>query len=159
MITTLTQAMNVARKNLTLNEQKMLIDIYNGTLLTPHLLGRTMLAEVEDSFNLYPGVYEEKWGVNKDEMLEKIKNLDTLSAALIELWAVNFWETNDDNSISLEDYLSGKITLASRFQQALKQLEQATSLMEKSKSAFKSKTIAEARSEVEKALKILKDLE
>lgn len=155
IITVLSQAMDTARKKFTRGEQQMLIDIYNGTMLTPHLLGQMLVGQVEDSFRLYPGVYEEKWGVTQKDMIDKIISLDPMSAALAELWAVAFWGTGEGK---LEDYLAGKINQAMRLEEAATHLETAIEKMEQSKSAFQSGTIACARAEAEKAKEILEGL-
>lgn len=155
IITIISQAMDIARKKFTRGEQQMLIDIYNGTMLMPHLLGQLLIGQAEDSFRLYPGVYEEKWGVDQKEMIDKIISLDPMSAALVELWAVAFWGTGEGQ---LEDYLAGKTNQAMRLQEAVEHLETAIEKMEQSKSAFQSATIAQARAEAEKTKEILEGM-
>ena len=147
--------MDNARRSFTRGEQGMLIDIYNGTMLTPHLLGQMIVGQVEDSFRLYPGTYEEKWGVAQKEMMEKIVSLDPVSAALVEMWAVAFWGTGEGN---LDDYLAGKINQSMRLEEAAAHLETTIEKMEQSKSAFQSATIAQARAEAEKARSILEEM-
>lgn len=154
ILTTFTQVCDTARRQLAINEQKMLIDILNGTMLNPQILGQHLIAQVEDSFSLYPGIYEEKWGVNREEMLTKIKSLDSLSAALVELWAVGFWDINRDAG-DLEAYILGKINVDTRLREIVQNLQRASEMLEKTKTAFKSGTVAEGRNIIEKAVENL----
>lgn len=108
--TVLSHACDSVRKQFTRGELGMLVDIFNSTMLMPQMLGSHVVVQVEDSFSLYPGMYEDKWEVRKDEMLGKIKALTALESALIELWAVGFWSL-DNVSNGLEAYLSGQTTL------------------------------------------------
>ena len=158
MIRIITQACEEARRKFTQGEQSMLIDIYNGTMLTPGLLGQTLSAQVEDSFRLYPGIYEDKWGVEQKEMLEKIRALPRLSAAFLELWAVGFWTINTSEAGQLEDYIAGKINIAAKFEEIIQQLRDACEQLEKTKASFKSATIANARAEIKKAAEFLEML-
>ena len=150
IITVITQAADMARHKFTRGEQSMLIDIFNGTALTAGILGQHLTAQVEDSFNLYPGMYEEKWGINQKEMIDKIISLDPLSAIFLELWAVSFWAINTSEPGQLEDYLSGKLNLSVRIEDIIQQLQDVSDRLEQTRSAFKSATIAEARASVNK---------
>lgn len=151
LISTITQACDQARRKFTRGEQSMLIDIFNGTLLTPGILGQHLISQAEDSFALYPGIYEEKWGVTQPEILEKIISLDPVSAAFLELWAVGFWALNTGASGELEDYTSGKLNLDLYLSAAIEQLREAGDRLEKTKGAFKSAAVAEAREQIETA--------
>lgn len=159
IITTITQACDEARKKFNINEQKMLIDIYNGTMLMPQVLGGTLLAQVEDSFILYPEQYEQKWGVKKEEMIEKIKSLSQMDAALIELWAVGFWALNTGAAGELENYIASKLSLAGLIGNIIVQLSEANKLLEKTKSAFKSRQVAEARKIIDESIHRLINLQ
>jgi hypothetical protein len=144
---------------LTAGELKLLLDIYNSTMLTPMALDRDSLdLQVRDSFTLYPGMYEDKWGVDKS-MLDKISKLSNFQAACLQIWAVEFWGAGcytEDDSINL--YVQGKLTAISRLERAGELLKTAVEIQEKSKSAFKSAAIAEARNKCEQAERILIDI-
>lgn len=155
IITVISQAMDMSRRKFTRGEQSMLIDIFNGTLLTPGILGRHLIAQVEDSFALYPGVYEEKWGVEKSAMIEKCRALNPTEAALCELWAVGFWALGVD---ALESYLDGRLNLAVRITDVIARLDSAAERLEKTKGAFKSAAVAEAREVVKGARRILEGM-
>jgi hypothetical protein len=159
IITVITQTMDMARRNFSRGEQMMLIDIFNGTILTPGILGQHIIAQVEDSFALYSGMYEEKWGVDRKEMEEKIRALDILTATWLELWAVGFWALNDaDRSGMLESYVAGKINLAEHLTDILARLHTVSETLLKSRSVFKSATIADARHVVEETATMIQNL-
>ena len=153
IITVLSSAMDMARRNFTRGEQSMLIDIFNGMALTPGILGQHLTVQIEDSFYLYPGQYEEKWGVNRLEMYDKIKALSALDAIFLELWAVGFWALGDGSL--LDSYLSGKTNLAVRLTEIMTRLETSAEMLEKTKGSFKSAAVAEAREIVKEASEIL----
>lgn len=155
IISVISQACDIARRQLTKGEQSMLIDICNGTMLTPHLLGRHLFAEVEDSFVLYPDMYEKKWTVEKTSMLEKIKNLDTLSAALLELWAIGFWAINTSEPGQLEAYIAGRINISAQIENIIIAQRDICDRLETTRSAFKSAAIAKSRSDLEKISNVL----
>ncbi len=158
IITVITHAMDISRKNLSINEQKMLIDIYKGVNLTPHLIGNALIVWVEDSFNLYPNYYEEKWGVKKEEMIEKIKALDSVSRALVELWASGFWAMSTNQPGELDDYIKGKLNLANILNGIIKQLENISKSLLQTRSAFKSATVAESRVKIDRIVHNLQQL-
>lgn len=146
IIDCLSQAMDMTRRKFTAGEQSMLLDIFNGTFLTPGILGQHITAQVEDSFRLYPGEYEGKWGVDKTAMLEKINALDKYDSALVELWAVGFWQINPGE---IDKYITGKLSLGSECAAQIATLSDISARLEKTKSAFKSAAVAECRTDLE----------
>lgn len=158
IITVLTQAMEGARRKFSRGEQGMLIDIFNGTALTAGFLGQHLGAQVEDSFILYPGMYEEKWGVKKTDMLEKIASLSPLEAALVELWAVGFWALGTGEEGGLEAYLTGKISMYHLFVNLISEMERGSAMLEKTKTAFRSASVGEARQIIATAIEQLEKL-
>lgn len=78
---------------LTEGELLMVLDVMNGTIVTPGLEGRCVVINVEDSFIIYPGMYEEKWGVDKKVMLEKLRAMPADWLVLIEKWATDYWDS------------------------------------------------------------------
>lgn len=153
IITVITQAMDMARRKFSRGEQLMLIDIFNGTALTPGILGQHLIAQVEDSFALYPGMYEEKWEVDQKQMLEKIVSLTPWETIFLELWAVGFWALGKEDA--LDAYVAGRINLSIRLTDVIARLDSVSEMLEKTKSAFKSAAIAEARDIVEESSGIL----
>lgn len=153
IITVITQAMDMARRKFTRGEQSMLIDIFNGTALTPGILGQHLIADVEDSFDDMPGEYEEKWGVNRQEMVDKINALSPLDAIFLELWANSFWHL--DKPEALSGYLAGTLNLNTHMQGIIARLDTAEDLLERTKNAFKSGQVAEAREIIKEAREII----
>lgn len=157
-LSVITQACDQARRKFTRGEQSMLIDIFNSSVLTPGILGQHLISQI-----VLPSTPEfmsrgEKWGVTQTEILEKIISLDPVSAAFLELWAVGFWALNTGASGDLEDYTSGKLNLDLYLTAAIEQLREAGDRLEKTKGAFKSAAVAEAREQVERARERVKAL-
>ncbi len=155
-IMTLAQAMDAARRKLSRGEQLMLIDIYNGTILSPAHLGSGLLAQVADALADVPGQYEAKWSVDGEAMLQKIRSLSQLDAALIELWAAGYWQLHDTVEDSLNAYLRGSLTIATHIESVVATLDDVSERLAKTRSAFKSATVAEARALVEQAAERLR---
>jgi hypothetical protein len=70
-------------------ELKLMLDVFNGTALTPQISGQHLLANVVDGIEL-DGL-NSKWGVDKGKVIEKIKGLSLFQCACMELWANGFW--------------------------------------------------------------------
>lgn len=139
-------------------ELKMLLDLSNSTYLSTMLMGEQIIPNLEDAFALDPGMYEEKWGVNSEPMLAKLRDLTPFARACLEIWANECWYGNDSAAdVDIETYLKGP-NLTAEMQQALAHLAQAIDLMQQTREAFKSKTVAQARAEAEKAKSILEGL-
>lgn len=140
MLLALSQAMDIVRKVFTMNEQKLIIDAFNGVILTPQLLGQHIQSNVEETITLYQ--YDMKWGVNKDDILNKISKLDMLERALVELWAVSFWAINEN----LENYLKGETTLQKHVYDIANNLLQTAKKLENSETIFKNtKTVEDIK--------------
>lgn len=112
-------------------------------------------------------MYEEKWGVKKDEMLEKLKNLNGFHVACLAIWANDFWYGSElspsgggkgEDLLDLDKYIKESPAIIEQLEAAMSRLETAIDLMEASKSAFKSAQIAEARESAQKAKEILEKL-
>jgi len=146
----------------TIGELSMLLDIYNGTLLSPNIiqLGAGLELQVSDSFVLYPGMYEDKWKVEKEEMIGKIKKLTEWQAACITIWACDFWASGcyaDQNSVP--DYITGKTSAGHKLIEAYRHTQSALGKQDQFKgTGVKSKLIAQARNETAEAVKILEQL-
>lgn len=83
-------------------EMCMLFDVCNpGFALeratwenNPEMLAITIRANVEDSFRLYPGAYERKWDVNREEMLKKLWEMTPGELAKVADQVDAFWNEN-----------------------------------------------------------------
>lgn len=72
------------------NELNLILDAFNGTLLTTQIMGQHLLPQVEDGCRFE--FLDEKWEVKKEELLKKISDLTNFQAAAVELWASAFWQ-------------------------------------------------------------------
>lgn len=153
------ETMNLVKQKFTRGELCMMIDIMNGTYLDPYTLPIAIKASVEDSFNLYPSMYEEKWKTTKDEMLEKQKSLNDFQSACLAIWANDFWYSSDLACPGdLDVYIKTAPAITQSLEDAEKHLDKSIKIMEESKGAFKSAQIAEAREAAQKAKEILENL-
>jgi hypothetical protein len=84
------------------SELKLIIDIFNATMLSPGLAGQHIGASVVDSIEL-DGT-DKKWDINGKKLIKKINDLTPFEAACIELWANGFWYATDDTP-DLDEYL------------------------------------------------------
>src|SRR3990167_2846124 len=88
------ETINIVKQKFTRGELSMILDVMNGTYINPHTLSRVLSANVENSFKLYPGQYEAKWQVKKDEILPKLESLNEFQASCLAIWAEgenDFW--------------------------------------------------------------------
>lgn len=81
----------------------LIIDNLNGILLAPQLLGQHLLAGVADGIAL--NKLDQKWGVDKDALMEKLKTLTTFQAAALEIWCAGFWSGGHWQEKTVEDYI------------------------------------------------------
>jgi hypothetical protein len=143
-------------------ELSMLLDIFNSTGLDPISIqhGAGLDLQVRDSFDLYPGMYEEKWKAEKEPFLTKIAALSDWQAACLTIWACDFWTSGTyEEPDAVNRYVTGKAGAAHRLSEALAHALEALKCQEKFKGVgVKSKLIATAQSETAKAAGILKSL-
>jgi len=66
-----------------------MIDVFNSTALTPQLAGQHIEIQCVDGMAL--DNLDEKWDVNKEGFIEKLKSLTIFEAACLEIWANGFW--------------------------------------------------------------------
>jgi hypothetical protein len=70
-------------------ELKLMVDIFNASILTPGIAGQHLIANCEDGIEL-DGL-DKKWEIDKKKFLEKIHSLTIFEAACLEIWANGFW--------------------------------------------------------------------
>lgn len=86
------------------NELLLIIDVMNGTILTPGMAGQHLLGNVADGIAL--DNLDEKWEIEKTKLIEKLRLLSIPELALFELWIQGFWEqTLDQKPLELEEYI------------------------------------------------------
>lgn len=91
-------------------ELSLLIDVFNGTFLTPDLAGQHLEIQVEDGIRL-EGL-DEKWKVDSETLLGKVRALNMFERACLEIWAKGFWnkDQNMDEWLDLLCDQSSSIT-------------------------------------------------
>ncbi len=79
------------RDRFSANELALMIDNFNGLILTPQMLGQHVLANVADGIAL--DHQDKKWQVNKEDFLDRLKALAPIEHACLEIWLRGFWES------------------------------------------------------------------
>lgn len=100
------------KKLFTKGELKFLLDVMNGSNMLIHenpysdehsMFGHMLIPNADDSFRLYPGEYESKWGVEKDIIMNKLTSLNRFQLCCMEIWIAIFW--NDSENVSVDEYI------------------------------------------------------
>ena len=83
-------------------ELSLIIDVMNGTMLSPAMPGESLRGNVPDGIAL--DWLDEKWGIDGQALVEKIKNLGLAECSTLELWANGFWY-GENAGENIEKYL------------------------------------------------------
>lgn len=86
------------------DELMLVIDVFNGSLLSPQLAGQHIYANVADGIEL--DRLDEKWSIDKATMLPKIQEISNLQRACLELWAVAYWQGDFYLTQEPEEYVA-----------------------------------------------------
>lgn len=153
-----TETINMVKSKFTKGELSMMLDVSNGLYATPGTLAWSLKAQAEDSFKDIPGEYEEKWGIDKQAMLEKLNALDGFELGALQIWAVDFWHTGacEDGEDPVGKYVKVSVQIIPDLQSAYQALDSAAKMLLQSKDSFKSSLAAKSRAEIEKAAGIVK---
>lgn len=84
------RALGQMKGKLTRGELCLLIDTFNATMLTPELTGQHIELSAADAIAL-DGL-DQKWEVEKESFLSKLKKLSFFEKACLEIWVRAFWE-------------------------------------------------------------------
>lgn len=90
------------RGKFTRGELMLMIDVMNGTWLTPGMAGQHLNANVSDGIAL-DGL-DEKWGIDGVKLNQKIGGLSIFETACLELWVQAFWQQEEHGNI--EEYVA-----------------------------------------------------
>lgn len=74
-------------------ELQLMLEVMNGTILTPELAGQQISKGRADGMEL-EGL-DEKYQVDKETMLEKLRELTAFQLAALEIWARGYWESKE----------------------------------------------------------------
>jgi hypothetical protein len=95
----------IRRKKLfTGNELKLILDVFNGTMLTSFLAGQHIDASVQDA--IYLDRLNEKWEIDGKVLIGKIESMSVFEKCVLEIWANAFWYSKKKHD-DLEKYVSG----------------------------------------------------
>lgn len=72
------------------SELSLIIDLSNGVLPVPQVIGQALAGQIADGIALSQS--DKKWDINGPELIKKINNLSIFQAAALEIWAVSFWQ-------------------------------------------------------------------
>ncbi|MFH0825272.1 MAG: hypothetical protein V2B18_21180 [Pseudomonadota bacterium] len=90
------------------NEVALLIDAFNGTMLTPQLAGQHVIMSAADSMEL--DRTDEKWNVEPKDFLARLQALSHFERAVMEIFVRAYWESPETgdglkNPGSLEEWV------------------------------------------------------
>ena len=81
-------------------ELMLMIDVFNSTALTAMAAGQQLDIQVDDGMRL--DALDEKWGVDRNALNNKIADLTIFEAACLEIWANGFWYGGDPDKKDLD---------------------------------------------------------
>lgn len=86
------------------NEIKLMVDAFNTLALTPSHAGQNLVVQIEDAVSIEK--LDEKWDVDANAFLPKLRDLDRFQAACMEIALKGFWEQfSRDDGIPLEEWI------------------------------------------------------
>lgn len=87
----------------TAGELRLMIDVMNGTMLSPEIAGQHLGLNVADGIAL-DGL-DEKWGVDAGMLNEKLAGMSTPELMILEVWIQGFWQAVTDHDQDLDEYI------------------------------------------------------
>lgn len=79
------------RGKFTRGELCLILDVFNGVILSARLSGQHLLLEVYDGMTI-EGL-DAKWEVDRDLLMGKLKALSGLELTAMEIWGAGFWHS------------------------------------------------------------------
>ena len=90
-------------------ELAMILDVMNGhagvmVLGGSMSVGYHIPPNIEDSFRIYPGMYEEKWEITDAAgFVKRLNGVTRFHLVALEIWSAAFWEKHYE-TVGLDDY-------------------------------------------------------
>lgn len=89
-------------------ELRLILDVVNDLELTPQIAGKHLILDIHDGIDLEK--LDEKWSVNKGEIIKKINDLSLFHLVCLEIWAKSFWQgkrsgQNEYAKTDLDEYV------------------------------------------------------
>lgn len=91
------KTLNELRGTFSREELMLIIDVSNGLILTPGILGEHLPLQVADGIKL-DGL-DRKREIEGADMQQKLNNLPVFSRAVLEIWAQEFWQQDTHDNI------------------------------------------------------------
>ena len=89
----------------TSHELKLMIDVMNGTILTPEIAGLHLPINVRDGIAL-DGL-DEKWSIDGKALEAKLTQMSTPELLILEIWIQGFWQAvPTDCGQDLDEYIA-----------------------------------------------------
>lgn len=87
-------------------ELMLILDVFNATMLTAGIAGQHLGISVADGIDL--DRLDEKWEIEREEIVGKIEVLTPFEAACVEIWATGFWyaAAKPVDNIGIEEYIT-----------------------------------------------------
>lgn len=83
------------------DELKLFLDAFNGHTLTSSMAGQELWWSVSECIK-YEAL-DQKWSINREDILYKINQLDRFECACLEIWATGFWYGgSSDKTLDIE---------------------------------------------------------
>lgn len=86
------------------DELKLMIDVMNGTILSPQIGGQHLPMNVSDGIAL-DGL-DKKWNVDAETINDKLAGMSTPEIFFLEIWIQGFWQQNTESGVDLDEYIS-----------------------------------------------------
>ena len=87
----------------TAGEIKLMIDVMNGTMLSPEMAGQHLPINVTDGIAL-DGL-DEKWGVDAVQLNRALAGMSTPELMILEIWIKGFWHAVKDHGQDMDEYI------------------------------------------------------
>lgn len=92
------------RGRFTEGELSLILDVMNGTMITPQLAGHSLAANAEDGMRL--DRLDVKWETEPTAFMAKLGGLGMFERVCMEIWARAFWVSGAwERENGLEDYI------------------------------------------------------
>lgn len=83
------RSMRELRGRFTGSELYLILDVYNGYMMTPSITGAILHQQCLDAIELDDA--DAKWDIDESEFLNKLTLLTSFQSACLEIWACGYW--------------------------------------------------------------------
>lgn len=87
----------------TAGELRLMIDVMNGTMLSPEMAGQHLSLNVADGIAL--DALDKKLEVDAETLNKKLAEMSTPELMILEIWIQGFWEAVTNHGQDLDEYI------------------------------------------------------